>query len=115
MKKGDNEKEGLSLEQLEPLELQYLNKIVSLVHETVNVSSQNQFGIQDFTVSEQDNQENKGCSLDLLTMSNDPFAAILYKMNPLTLCNVFLAMVVGWLEFLPINLENDRGLNDFDF
>lgn len=84
------------MEQLEPLELQALNEIISLVHESVKVASQDQSFVQDSFVHKEDNQEDedKCHSASSFTIREDPVAGILQKMKPRVLQNVLLAMVV---------------------
>ncbi|CAA7388076.1 unnamed protein product [Spirodela intermedia] len=91
--RGNGEKKGLSLEQLEPLELQALNEIVSLVHESVKVASQDQSYVQDSFAHKEDNQEDKRHSGSSFIISEDPVAGILQKMKPRVLQSVLLAMV----------------------
>ncbi|XP_078436005.1 2-oxoglutarate (2OG) and Fe(II)-dependent oxygenase superfamily protein isoform X2 [Wolffia australiana] len=85
--KRDSENKGLSLEHLEPMELQALNEVLSLVYEGVNVSGCNE-SMQGPPISPEDNSKNV-CPV---TTIDDPVAHALYKMKICVLRKVFLAM-----------------------
>uniref|UniRef100_A0A1D1Z6Y6 tRNA wybutosine-synthesizing protein 5 n=1 Tax=Anthurium amnicola TaxID=1678845 RepID=A0A1D1Z6Y6_9ARAE len=87
----DNEKHGPMLNQMETAEIQALHKIVSLVHETMNVDNQNQ-SVQ--SANDEDiNREGKHKLEDSWSFEDDPIATILWNLEPLVLQRIFLVMV----------------------
>lgn len=81
------------LHELEPAAVQVLHELVSLVHNSVSVASQEQ---QMLSASMNDSEPgvNGECKLNH-KLNDDPVAKILWDVEPQTLQNVFLAMAVS--------------------
>lgn len=90
-------KERTVLQELEPLAMQSLHALVSLVHDCVNIADQSQSAEPStsnvFAVGE------KGASKfnvkDAYLLEDDPVASIIWKLQPLTLQSVLLAIAVS--------------------
>lgn len=86
------------LNELEPLAIQSLHELISLVHDRVNVADQGQ--LMDSTSTSDSAVGEKGeCKKivknDAYHLDDDPVASILWKLQPLTLQSVFLSMAVS--------------------
>lgn len=107
-------KERTTLHELEPLALQSLHALVSLVHDHVNVKDQGQSAEPStsnvFAVGEKD--ASKFNVKDAYLLEDDPVASILWKLQPLTLQSVLLAMAQNFprtLEALVLHLLSPVG------
>lgn len=91
-------KERITLHELEPLATQSLHALVSLVHDHVNIADQSQSAdpstLNVFAVGE--NGASKFNVKDAYLLEDDPVASIIWKLQPLTLQNVLLAMAVSF-------------------
>lgn len=106
-------KERTTLHELEPLAMQSLHALVSLVHDRVNIADQSQsaepstsnvfavgVGASKFNVK------------DAYLLEDDPVASIIWKLQPLTLQSVLLAMAQNFprtLEALVLHLLSPVG------
>ncbi|KAA8543288.1 hypothetical protein F0562_021217 [Nyssa sinensis] len=112
--KGNKLKQRITLHELEPLAVQALHELVSLVHDRVNCADQSQ--TRD-SVSTNDSAGGKGeprqnVKTNLFLMEDDPVARIFWILQPLTLQNVFLVMVHNFprtLEALILHLLSPVG------
>ena len=90
-------KEKTTLHELEPLAVQSLHALVSLVHDLVNTADQSQSA--DPSTSDVFAVGEKGASKlsvkDSCLLEDDPVASIIWKLQPLTLQSVLIAMAVG--------------------
>lgn len=84
-------KEGNTLLELEPAAVQVLHELVSLVHNSVSASQDQQSlstSINDYDLLGSDKYE----KVETSELKDDPVAKILWNVKPQTLQNVFLAM-----------------------
>lgn len=90
-------KERTTLHELEPHAMQSLHALVSLVHDCVNITDQSQSAEPStsnvFAVGEKDTS--KFNVRDAYLLEDDPVASIIWKLQPLTLQSVLLAMAVS--------------------
>lgn len=95
------------LHELEPLTLQSLHELTSLVHERVNVSDQSEPVDSPSTTNSGVGGKgdfNKIVKTDLYHLEDDPIANTLWTFQPLILQSVFLAMAVSSCSCLkPVN------------
>ncbi|XP_074344452.1 lysine-specific demethylase JMJ31 isoform X2 [Apium graveolens] len=106
--------ERTTLHELEPLAMQSLHALVSLVHDCVNIMDQSQSTEPStsnvFAVGEKD--ANKFNLKDAYLLEDDPVASIIWKLQPLTLQSVLLAMAQNFprtLEALVLHLLSPVG------
>jgi len=88
-------KEGNTLLELEPAAVQVLHELVSLVHNSVSASQDQQSlstSINDYDLLGSDKYE----KVETSELKDDPVAKILWNVKPQTLQNVFLAMAVSF-------------------
>ena len=94
--KGSKLEQKIVLHEVEPLTLQALHKLVALVHDSVKVADRTEpvhsTSGNDSDVKVKDEQKRIVAS-NLFHLEDDPLAKILWTLEPLTLQNVFLAMV----------------------
>ena len=96
--KGSKLKQRIMLHEVEPLALQALHKLVALVHDSVKVADQT-----DSVLSTSGNasdvkvkgKQKRILASNLFHLEDDPLAKIVWTLEPLTLQDVFLAMVVS--------------------
>lgn len=100
-----NQKEGYDLHELEPDAVHALHNLVSFVHDHVNVE-RSQF-VQSTSAHESASNvqcEYKKCgTASFYQLEDDPVANTLWTLEPLTLQNIFLAMILLFLAQLPKN------------
>lgn len=105
--KGNKLNQSITFHELEPLALQALHELVSLVHDRVNVVDQStplqSTSKNDSTVGVKGPYQ-KIVAANLFHLEDDPVAKILWILEPLTLQNVFLAMVVSFYSLLKLTL-----------
>lgn len=100
-------KEGNTLLELEPAAVQVLHELVSLVHNSVSASQDQQSlstSINDYDLIGSDKYEKIATS----ELKDDPVAKILWNVKPQTLQNVFLSMAVSF--HFPYNLQMSEKL-----
>ncbi|KAL1832809.1 hypothetical protein DCAR_0102830 [Daucus carota subsp. sativus] len=107
-------KEKTMLHELEPLAVQSLHALVSLVHDLVNTADQSQSA--DPSTSDVFAVGEKGGSKlsvkDACRLEDDPVASIIWKLQPLTLQSVLIAMAQNFprtLETLVLHLLSPVG------
>lgn len=95
--KGNKLKQKM-LHEMDPFSLQILNKIIALVHDSVKVGHQtdsvHSTSEHEFDVGVKGEQKRIVAS-NLFHLEDDQLAQILWTLEPFTLQNVFLAMVVS--------------------
>ncbi|WCJ21600.1 2-oxoglutarate (2OG) and Fe(II)-dependent oxygenase superfamily protein [Euphorbia peplus] len=112
---GKEQQQRLNLHVLEPFTLQALHKLVSLVHDRINMTDQSQseqstsakVSAVDLKV-----QHNKTVRSELFLMEDDPVAKALWTLDPHTLQNVLLAIAHNFprtLEALVLHLLSPVG------
>ncbi|XP_058105308.1 lysine-specific demethylase JMJ31 isoform X2 [Magnolia sinica] len=93
--KGNSQKHGTILQQLEPVGLQAFHELVSLVHDSINVAGQSQEGhstsVKGSTVHLK--EENIQVMTASFCLEDDPVANILWTLKPLVLQHVLSSMV----------------------
>lgn len=89
------------LHELEPVAVRALHELVSLVHGHVNATEQTQ-PVQSTTttdsaasVKDKGNKVNKVVRVNAFRLEDDPVANIMWTLQPCTLQDVLLAMVVS--------------------
>ncbi|XP_057964131.1 lysine-specific demethylase JMJ31 isoform X2 [Malania oleifera] len=108
-------KQSTMLDELEPLALQAIHELVSLVHDRVNFSDQRQpvqSTLTDDSATSAKGDYRNNLIADLFRPEDDPVAKIIWVLEPLTLHNVFLAMAHNFprtLEALILNLLSPVG------
>ncbi|WJZ90079.1 hypothetical protein VitviT2T_009253 [Vitis vinifera] len=94
--KGSKLKQRIMLHEVEPLALQALHKLVALVHDSVKVADRTE-PVHSTSGNDSDvkvkSEQKRIVASDLFHLEDDPLAKILWTLEPLTLQNVFLAMV----------------------
>ena len=108
---GNAEQQGVILEQLEPFTSVVLHELISLVHNTLNSSAQNQvkeshLEALDINV---ENDRTHARTENSLLLKDNPITSIFCTIEPLVLRKVFLVMVVGLPTYF-ICLSNDLNL-----
>ncbi|XP_059625923.1 lysine-specific demethylase JMJ31 [Cornus florida] len=86
-------KQRIMLNEMEPLALQALHQLVAAVHEHVDIADQSRAVDSNELVVGGAGQNRQNIKENLLHLEDDPVANILWTLRPLTLQNVFLAMV----------------------
>lgn len=89
------------LHQLEPLAIQALHVLVSLVHDRISIADSGELmHSASITVSEAsvEVEHKKTTTTNSFSLEDDPVAKILSALEPCTLQNVFLAMAVSFLN-----------------
>lgn len=108
---GNAEQQGVTLEQLEPFTSVVLHELISLVHNTLNSSGQNQVKeshLEALDVTVENNCTHARTENSVL-LEDNPVTSIFWTIEPLVLRKVFLVMVVG-LPIYFICLSNDLNL-----
>lgn len=91
--------DGNTLLELEPAEVKVLHELVSLVHNCIGASQDQQSPsalINDYELRANDKCEKRVTS----ELKDDPIAKILWDAEPQTLQHVFLAMAVSLVFFM---------------
>ncbi|XP_075642050.1 lysine-specific demethylase JMJ31 isoform X2 [Castanea sativa] len=103
------------LQDLEPIALQVLHEIVSLVHDYINISDHSQL-LQSTLIDDSPARVKGECKkivpANLFRLEDDPVAKILWSLQPRTLQHVFLAMAYNFprtLEALILHLLSPVG------
>ncbi|XP_065630690.1 lysine-specific demethylase JMJ31 [Quercus suber] len=103
------------LQDLEPIALQVLHEIVSLVHDYINISDHSQL-LQSTLIDDSAARVKGECKkivpANLFHLEDDPVAKILWSLQPSTLQRVFLAMAYNFprtLEGLILHLLSPVG------
>ncbi|KAK9982984.1 hypothetical protein SO802_032509 [Lithocarpus litseifolius] len=103
------------LQDLEPIALQVLHEIVSLVHDCINISDHSQL-LQSTLIDDSAARVKGECKkivpANLFHLEDDPVAKILWSLQPSTLQHVFLAMAYNFprtLEALILHLLSPVG------
>lgn len=98
------------LQDLEPIALQVLHEIVSLVHDYINISDHSQL-LQSTLIDDSAARVKGECKkivpANLFHLEDDPVAKILWSLQPSTLQRVFLAMAVSL--YAPMKLTLQKG------
>ncbi|XP_050264712.1 lysine-specific demethylase JMJ31 isoform X2 [Quercus robur] len=103
------------LQDLEPIALQVLHEIVSLVHDYINISDHSQLlqsTLIDDSAARVKGECKKFVPANLFHLEDDPVAKILWSLQPSTLQHVFLAMAYNFprtLEALILHLLSPVG------
>ena len=96
--KGSKLKQRIMLHEVEPLALQALHKLVALVHDSVKVADRTDT-VHSTSGNDSDvkvkSEQKRIVASNLFHLEDDPLSKILWTLEPLTLQNVFLAMVVS--------------------
>lgn len=82
-------------DELEPLAIQSLHELISLVHDRVNVIDPRQLTSSSSTSVSTVGEKDESKIIDAYLLGDDPVASILWKLHPLTLRSVFLSMAVS--------------------
>ncbi|KAL6338301.1 hypothetical protein AAG906_018576 [Vitis piasezkii] len=113
--KGSKLKQRIMLHEVEPLALQALHKLVALVHDSVKVADRTE-PVHSTSGNDSDvkvkSEQKRIVASNLFHLEDDPLAKILWTLEPLTLQNVFLAMVHNFprtLEALILHLLSPVG------
>lgn len=103
------------LPELEPIAVQMLHELVSLVHEHVNICDQSQ-PVQSTLINDSaarvEGEGKKIVTANLFNLEDDPVAKILWTLQPSTLQHVFLAIAYNFprtLEALILHLLSPVG------
>ncbi|CAK9136174.1 unnamed protein product [Ilex paraguariensis] len=108
-------KEKIMLHELEPLALQSLHELISIVHERVNVGNQSQPNDStsaNYPEMGEKDEAKKTFQANIFNLEENPVASILWNLQPLTLQSVFLAMAHNFprtLEALILHLLSPVG------
>lgn len=98
--KGKEPEQRTMLHDLEPLAIQALHALVSLVHNRISIADCGEL-VQSESTSDSAVSVEVECKKPVTTNSfsleDDPVAKILWNLDPCTLQNVFLAMAVSLL------------------
>lgn len=98
--KGKESEQRTMLHDLEPLAIQALHVLVSLVHDRISIADHGELvqseSTSDSVVSVQVECK-KATTSNSFSLEDDPVAKILWNLEPCTLQNVFLAMAVSLL------------------
>ncbi|XP_039146607.1 jmjC domain-containing protein C isoform X2 [Dioscorea cayenensis subsp. rotundata] len=100
---GNAEQQGVTLEQLEPFTSVVLHELISLVHNTLNSSGQNQVKeshLEALDVTVENNCTHARTENSVL-LEDNPVTSIFWTIEPLVLRKVFLVMV----HYFPRTLE----------
>nr|POF20437.1 hypothetical protein CFP56_46871 [Quercus suber] len=96
------------LQDLEPIALQVLHEIVSLVHDYINISNHSQL-LQSTLIDDSAARVKGECKkivpANLFHLEDDPVAKILWSLQPSTLQHVFLAMAVSLYTPMKLTLQ----------
>ncbi|XP_065861078.1 lysine-specific demethylase JMJ31 isoform X2 [Euphorbia lathyris] len=113
--RGKDQQPRIDLHVLEPCALQALHKLVSLVHDRINMTDHSQSeqstSANAFAVGLKD-QHDKTVRNELFFMEDDPVAEVLWTLEPHTLQNVLLAIAHNFprtLEALILHLLSPVG------
>ncbi|XP_034692267.1 uncharacterized protein LOC117919243 [Vitis riparia] len=113
--KGSKLKQRIMLHEVEPLALQALHKLVALVHDSVKVADRTE-PVHSTSGNDSDvkvkSEQKRIVASNLFHLEDDPLSKILWTLEPLTLQNVFLAMVHNFprtLEALILHLLSPVG------
>ncbi|RVW54752.1 hypothetical protein CK203_071909 [Vitis vinifera] len=113
--KGSKLKQRIMLHEVEPLALQALHKLVALVHDSVKVADRTDT-VHSTSGNDSDvkvkSEQKRIVASNLFHLEDDPLSKILWTLEPLTLQNVFLAMVHNFprtLEALILHLLSPVG------
>ncbi|OVA05385.1 JmjC domain [Macleaya cordata] len=93
---GTDHKHEIMLHQMDPVPLQALHQLVSLVHDGVSIAGQNeqlQSTSTDGTVLNVKGECNKNVASNSFCLEDDQIAKVIWTLEPLQLQNVLLAMV----------------------
>ena len=94
--KGSKLKQRIMLHEGEPITLQALHKLVALVHDSVKVADRTE-PVHSTSRNDSDvkvkSEQKRIVASNLFHLENDPLVKILWTFEPLTLQNVFPAMV----------------------
>ncbi|XP_010279252.1 PREDICTED: uncharacterized protein LOC104613224 isoform X2 [Nelumbo nucifera] len=113
--KEKSQREVTMLNQLEPLALQALHELVSLVHDSVELAGQNHpvdSASDNSGVSMKEIGHQKIVTADKFNLEDDPIANILWPLEPLMLHNIFMVMVHNFprtLEALILHMLSPVG------
>jgi hypothetical protein len=95
------------LPELEPIAVQMLHELVSLVHEHVNICDQSQ-PVQSTLINDSAARVEGECkkivTANLFNLEDDPVAKILWTLQPSTLQHVFLAIAVSFYSPMKVTL-----------
>ena len=97
---GDKPEQKVMLHQLEPLAIQALHVLVSLVHDRISIADSGeptQSASRADSASGVEVEQQKTMATNSFSLEDDPVAKILWTLEPCTLQNVFLAMAVSFL------------------
>lgn len=113
--KGSKLKQRIMLHEVEPFALQALHKLVALVHDSVKVADRTE-PVHSTSGNDSDvkvkSEQKRIVASNLFHLEDDPLSKILWTLEPLTLQNVFLAMVHNFprtLEALILHLLSPVG------
>lgn len=91
------------LHELDPLAIQALQALTSLVHDRINVADSgklvNSASTADSAISVEP-EDTKATTTGSFSLQDDPVAKILWTLEPCVLQNMFLAMAVSFYHFL---------------
>lgn len=90
--KGRNPEQSFMMNELEPLALQSLHELVSLVHDCVKPEGDTS---ADPSVIREENEGKKIICRNLFDLKEDPIAYIIWTLEPHTFQSVFLTMAVS--------------------
>lgn len=97
---GGKPEQKAMLHQLEPLAIQALHVLVSLVHDRISIANSDeltQSASRADSAAGVEVEQQKTMATNSFSLEDDPVAKILWTLEPCTLQNVFLAMAVSFL------------------
>lgn len=100
----EGQHQRVKFQELEPCAVQALHELVSSVHDRVNISDQNQ-SIQSTAANDPSSKKNEydlTLNTNIFSLEDDAVAKIIWNLDPTTLQDVLLAMVVSMHSFIKL-------------